>query len=193
MVTIPCEDGHFRSFTSTIECENENYAIASYSLDPEKKYCQDCWTQIRVGERQIVERNLRLHMYVLRLMVDSRITYMQFRRLMSILDKEREWAIYAHYNEFGLYRPPNWNQADNNPPTERQIWEHEEQIREGLADAERFGVLEYFTDENQEDEDDEDAVEDQGDEDDQENEDDWEVEDERGGEEVTWAGRVNWR
>lgn len=118
----------------------------SFSLVSRETHCEHCFDQVREGERRIVERHLKLHMWLFQLLLDNRLAYLPFRRLVSTLEKTREWTVHAHYVKHGLYRPPSWEQCDSrNIPSERQIRENEERIRAGLADAERIGVLEYFT------------------------------------------------
>lgn len=119
--------------------------IVSYGRDPSTQYCQDCMDQIQEGEDRIVEFHLRMHMYFLRLLIDDKIAYAQFSRVIPKLDKSREWACYMHYCRFGLFRPPDWDQVQYVLPTEQQICENKDHIREGLAEAARVGVLQYFT------------------------------------------------
>lgn len=145
-VLKPCERGYICSSISGIDCEDENYVAISFSLVSRETHCEHCFDQVREGERRIVERHLKLHMWLFQLLLDNRLAYLPFRRLVSTLEKTREWTVHAHYVKHGLYRPPSWEQCDSrNIPSERQIRENEERIRAGLADAERIGVLEYFT------------------------------------------------
>jgi hypothetical protein len=145
LVIDPCDGGYVCPLTSKAKCGNENYVIVSYGRDPSEQYCEDCFKQIREGEDRIVEFHLRLHMYFLQLLIDDKIVYAQFSRVIPRLDKSREWACHAHYCKFGLYRAPDWDQVQYIFPTEQQICENKDHIREGLAEAERVGVLQYFT------------------------------------------------
>lgn len=197
LVIDPCDGGYICPLTSKVKCGNNNYVIVSYGRDPGQQYCEACFEQIREGENRIVEYHLRLHMYLLQLLIDGRIVYAQFSRLIPMLDKSREWACHAHYGKFGLYRAPDWDQVQYVLPTEQQIQEHRDHIREGLAAAERVGVLQYFTDGEEEISPDEEnhgveelaglRRENQRRESTSSNEDDYD------GEEVAWSGRDNWR
>ncbi len=197
LVADPCEGGYVCPFTSGIKCEKENYTIVGYARDPRKQYCEACFGQIRVGKDRIVEYHLKLHMYLLQLLVDHRLLYLQFSRLIRKVDKCREWAIHGHYSSFGLYRPPDWNRVQYNFPTEQQIRDHEDQIRSGLAEAQRVGVLEYFSEgegsisSSEESHDSGEAAE--AGRESQRRGPTSTIEEGHDGEEVAWAGRENWR
>ena len=65
---------------------------------------------------------------------------------MFLLNKDREWAITAHFQRLGLDRPLDWNlvEDDNNEiPRASEIHEHIHEINEDFAKLERVGILEY--------------------------------------------------
>jgi hypothetical protein len=197
LVIDPCDGGYVCPLTSKAKCGNENYVIVSYGRDPSEKYCEDCFEQIREGEDRIVEFHLRLHMYFLQLLIDDKIVYAQFSRVIPRLDKSREWACHAHYCKFGLYRAPDWDQVQYVLPTEQQICENKDRIREGLAEAERVGVSHYSADgEELMSSDEEIPVPEEvagAGRENQRRESISSNEDDHDGEEVVWAGRENWR
>ena len=115
-----------------------------------EKYCDECYIAMHKKKDQILKRFLRLHIYLYQLVVDRRLTYSQLCRLVSILSKDREWALHAHYQQFGVYRPPNWRgvELDNNIQPESEIFEHGDEIREYYANANEIGFLEFFAGED---------------------------------------------
>ena len=88
-----------------------------------KHYCDKCYDEILKKENQIYERFMSLQMYLYQLLMDRRLTYSQWCCLKSILSKDREWALHAHYQQSRLYRPPDWRavEMDNDIPPESDL------------------------------------------------------------------------
>ena len=143
LILDPCEVD-LESYLLYREYEDKNYQVSSYSLNTQAPYCNKCRKIIRRGDDRIVEYFFKTHIHLMRLLLDRRLPYSNFRAATNSMIKDREIELHAHYCKYGLFRPSDYAQCAIGCPTEESFRNDEARIRADLSAAEEEGLFECF-------------------------------------------------